>query len=68
MTDEVLELAKDVDEAAVERLEELADERFVLACARFDIASQAPQRGSYAFAVNVERAHFFDLETGAAIR
>jgi multiple sugar transport system ATP-binding protein len=68
MTDEVLELAKDVDEAAVERLEELAEEHSVLACARFDTASEAPQRGSYAFAVNVARAHFFDLETGEAIR
>ncbi len=68
LTDEVIELAKDVDESAVERLEELADERFVLACARFDTASDAPQRGTYTFAVKVERAHFFDLDTGAAIR
>jgi len=40
----------------------------VLACARFDIASEAPSRGAYEFAVNVERLQFFDLETGAAIR
>ncbi len=68
VTDEVMEIAKDVDEAAVERLEELADEHFVMVCARFDSSSDTPQRGPYAFAVNVERAHFFDLETGAAIR
>ena len=68
VTDEVMEIAKDVDEAAVERLEELADEHFVMVCARFDSSSDTPQRGPYAFAVNLERAHFFDLETGAAIR
>jgi multiple sugar transport system ATP-binding protein len=68
VTEDVLEIAKDVDEAAVERLEELAGERFVVACARFDIASQAPARGTYEFAVAVDRMHFFDLETGAAIR
>jgi multiple sugar transport system ATP-binding protein len=68
VTEDVLEIAKDVDEAAVERIEELAEEHAVLACARFDIASQAPSRGPYEFAVNVDRVHFFDLETGAAIR
>jgi multiple sugar transport system ATP-binding protein len=68
VTDDLVEIAQDVDEAAVERLEEFADERFVLACARFDIASDAPDKGSYEFAVNVDRLHFFDLETGQAIR
>jgi multiple sugar transport system ATP-binding protein len=68
VTEDVLEIAKDVDEAAVERLEELAEEQFVLACARFDIASEAPARGTYDFAVLVDKLHFFDLQTGAAIR
>ena len=68
VTEDVLEIAKDVDAAAVERLEELAEEHFVLACARFDIAGEAPARGTFDFAVNVDRVHFFDLETGAAIR
>jgi multiple sugar transport system ATP-binding protein len=68
VTEDVLEIAKDVDAAAVERLEELADEQSVLACARFDIASEAPARGTYDFAVVVDRLHFFDLQTGAAIR
>ena len=68
VTDEALEIARDVDEAAVERLEELVDERSVVTCARFDIASPAPDRGPYAFAVNVDRAHFFDLASGRAIR
>jgi hypothetical protein len=68
VTEDVLEIAKDVDAAAVERLEELAEEQAVLACARFDIASAAPARGPYDFAVVVDRLHFFDLQTGAAIR
>jgi multiple sugar transport system ATP-binding protein len=68
VTEDVLEIAQDVDQAAVERLEELAEEQFVLACARFDIASRPPSRGPYEFAVNIDRLHFFDLETGAAIR
>jgi multiple sugar transport system ATP-binding protein len=68
VTEDVLEIAKDVDAAAVERLEELAEEQSVLACARFDIASAAPARGPYDFAVVVDRLHFFDLQTGAAIR
>jgi multiple sugar transport system ATP-binding protein len=68
LTDDVLELAKDVDEAAVERLESLAEERFVLACARFDITSPEPPRGPFEFGVVTERMHFFDLETGGAIR
>jgi multiple sugar transport system ATP-binding protein len=68
VTDDVLEIAKDVDEAAVERLEEFADEQFVLACARFDIGATPPARGPYDFGVLVDHLHFFDLETGAAIR
>jgi multiple sugar transport system ATP-binding protein len=68
VTDDVLEIAKDVDEAAVERLEEFADEQFVLACARFDIGATPPPRGPYDFGVLVDHLHFFDLESGAAIR
>jgi multiple sugar transport system ATP-binding protein len=67
VTDDVLEIAKDVDEAAVERLESLADERFVLACARFDIGNPEPQRGPFEFAVVTDRMHFFDLESGGVI-
>jgi multiple sugar transport system ATP-binding protein len=68
VTEDVLEIAKDVDEAAVERLEELEEEQFVLACARFDVAAAAPDRGPYEFAVVADRLHFFDLQSGAAIR
>jgi multiple sugar transport system ATP-binding protein len=68
VTEDVLEIAQDVDEAAVERLEEFAEEQFVLACARFDASVKAPDRGRYDFGVLVERLHFFDIKTGAAIR
>jgi multiple sugar transport system ATP-binding protein len=68
VTDDVREIAADVDAAAVERLDALAEERFVLACARFDIASRAPERGPQEFAVVPDKLHFFDLETGDAIR
>ena len=36
-------------------------------CARFEISSDPP-RGSYDLAVAVDRIHFFDLESGRAIR
>jgi multiple sugar transport system ATP-binding protein len=68
MTEDVLEIAKDVDAAAVERLEELEEKQSVLACARFDSSQGAPDRGRYEFAVVADRLHFFDLDTGAAIR
>ena len=51
VTDDVLEIAKDVDAAAVERLEELEEEQFVLACARFDSSDPTPDRGAFEFAV-----------------
>src|SRR5262249_57767615 len=68
VTEDVVEIAKDVDEAAVERLEEFADEQFVLACARFDIGATPPARRPYDFGVLVDHLHFFDLDSGAAIR
>jgi multiple sugar transport system ATP-binding protein len=67
LTDAVLEIAADVDEAAVEQLHELEDEHHVMLCARFAISTDPP-RGSYELAVAVDRVHFFDLETGLAIR
>ena len=67
VTEDVLEIAADVDEAAVEQLHELEEEHHVLLCARFDISSDAA-RGRNELAVAVDRMHFFDLETGGAIR
>jgi multiple sugar transport system ATP-binding protein len=67
VSEDVLEIAADVDEAAVEQLHDLEEEHHVLLCARFDITSDAP-RGPHELAVAVDRMHFFDLETGRAIR
>ena len=67
LTDDVIEIAKDVDEAAVERLESLADDHFVLACSRFDIAAPEPSRGVFEFAIVADKIHFFDLGSGSAI-
>jgi multiple sugar transport system ATP-binding protein len=67
VTEDVREIARDVDAAAVEQLEELEEQQFVLACARFDASQTAPEPGDHHFAVRVDRLHFFDLETGAAI-
>ena len=68
VTEDLLEIARDVDAAAVERLEESAEDHFVLACSRFDIGSPEPPRGSYEFAIDAGRMHFFELDTGSAIR
>jgi multiple sugar transport system ATP-binding protein len=68
VTEDLLEIARDVDAAAVERLEESAEDHFVLACSRFDIGSSEPPRGSYEFAIDAGRMHFFELDTGSAIR
>jgi multiple sugar transport system ATP-binding protein len=67
VTEDVLEIAADVDEAAVEQLHELEEEHHVLLCARFGIASDAP-RGMHELAVAVDHLHFFDLDSGVAIR
>jgi multiple sugar transport system ATP-binding protein len=68
VTEDLIEIAQDVDAAAVERLEVSAEENFVLACARFDITLAEPTRGAFEFAVVADRLQFFDLETGSALR
>jgi multiple sugar transport system ATP-binding protein len=68
VTDAVLEVAGDVDEALVQDLkyeEELGE---TIAIAAFDSDSK-PQVGErQPIGVPVERVHFFDLDSGAAIR
>jgi multiple sugar transport system ATP-binding protein len=67
VTEDVLEIAADVDEAAVEQLHELEEEHNVLLCARFGIASDV-RHGPHEFAVAADHLHFFDLDSGDAIR
>jgi multiple sugar transport system ATP-binding protein len=66
VTEDVLEVARDVDASTVEHLHELEEEHHVDVCARFDISVPEP-KGTYEFAVAVDKLHFFDLETSAAI-
>ena len=51
----------------MEQLQELQDEQHVMLCARFAISSDPP-RGACDLAVAIDKVHFFDLETGLAIR
>ena len=67
ITDEVLEIAADADQTAVEELRHESQERRPVLLARLDAASRAAVGGEIALAVKPERIHFFDLETGAAI-
>jgi multiple sugar transport system ATP-binding protein len=67
ITDEVLEIAADADQAAVEELRHESQERRPVLLARLDAASRATDGGEVVLAVRPDRVHFFDLETGAAI-
>ena len=67
ITDEVLEIAADADQTAVEELRNESQERRPVLLARLDAASRADVGGQIALAVKPERIHFFDLGTGAAI-
>jgi multiple sugar transport system ATP-binding protein len=67
ITDEVLEIAADADQTAVEELRHESEERRPVLLARLDSASPAGVGDEITLAVKAERMHFFDLETGAAI-
>ena len=67
ITDEVLEIAADADQTAVEELRHESEERRPVLLARLDSASRAGVGDEIALAVKPERMHFFDLETGVAI-
>jgi multiple sugar transport system ATP-binding protein len=68
LTEDVLEVRRDIDAASVQDLEDEAKEHRVLAVARFDVDSRVKAGSAYELGVAVERIHFFDLETGQAIR
>jgi multiple sugar transport system ATP-binding protein len=67
VTQEVLEIAGDIDVAVVEELEAEAQARHTTFVARFDAASRAQSGDAVEAAFAPEKAHFFDLETGKAI-
>jgi multiple sugar transport system ATP-binding protein len=67
VTEEVREVAGDVDAAALERLESEAMERRTLLIARLETQRRPPVDEPIEVAVDTRRLHFFDLDTGLAI-
>jgi multiple sugar transport system ATP-binding protein len=67
VTEEVREVAGDVDAAALERLESEAMERRTVLIARLETQQRPPVDEPIEVAVDTRRLHFFDLETGLAI-
>ncbi len=68
LTDALLEIAKDIDAAAVQALEQEAEAHMVMVVARFDGRSTARVGEIVEVAVDPAHLHFFDLADGAAIR
>jgi len=68
VSDEVLEVAADIDSTLIGELEREAAERHVAAVARLDPASRVNVGESMDVVLLPLHLHFFDLETGAAIR
>jgi multiple sugar transport system ATP-binding protein len=69
LTDEVLEVARDIDVAVIDELESEADSGRTIFVGRFDSRSRVAIGERTEIAVDVARGlHFFDLDTGAAIR
>ena len=66
VTQEVLEVAADVDTAVAEDLRTEARERRAVVVGRFDAASTASV-GEVELAIAVEKLHFFDLDSELAI-
>jgi multiple sugar transport system ATP-binding protein len=68
VTEEVLEVASDVDAAVVEELESEAGEHRTSLVCRFDTGSHVRAGQMIEAAVQVEKLHYFDLDTGLALR
>jgi multiple sugar transport system ATP-binding protein len=67
LTDEVLEVAADVDEMAIAGLEQEAARRRVLVLGRFEASSRVEAGDRVELAIDPATLRFFDLETEAAI-
>jgi multiple sugar transport system ATP-binding protein len=68
VTEDVLELARDTDAAAVEALQQESESHRVSAIVRFDARAKAKMGMPADLAVDLEGLHFFDLENGDTIR
>jgi multiple sugar transport system ATP-binding protein len=67
LTEEVREVAVDVDAAALEQLESEALERRTVVIGRFETSERLRVNEELEVAVDPRKLHFFDLETGLAI-
>jgi multiple sugar transport system ATP-binding protein len=67
VTEEVREVAGDVDAAALERLESEAMGRRTLLIARLETQLRPPIDDAIEVGVDTRRLHFFDLDNGLAI-
>jgi multiple sugar transport system ATP-binding protein len=67
MTDEVKEIAADLDDAMLAELEHEAGDAKLPLVGRFDVASRARADASIEVVVDTTRVHYFDIDTGAAI-
>jgi multiple sugar transport system ATP-binding protein len=67
LTEEVREVAGDVDAAALEQLESEARERRTVLIARLETTDRPRSDDTLEVAVDAQRLHFFDLESGLAI-
>jgi multiple sugar transport system ATP-binding protein len=68
LTGEVLEVAGDIDAAVAEELETEAREGHVVFVGRLDARSRVHEGDEVDLAVDCAALHFFDLQTGLAIR
>ena len=68
LTDEIREVAGDVDAAALQRLETEAEGRRTLLVARLLTHERPAIDAPIELAIDARQLHFFDLETGLAIR
>jgi hypothetical protein len=64
----VIEVAEDVDPAALDAIEEESKRHRVVLTAVIDGGVRVDEDALVGFVVNPERTHFFDLDTGNAIR
>jgi multiple sugar transport system ATP-binding protein len=67
LTEEVREVAGDVDAAALQRLESEAEERRTVLIARLETQSRPAIDSPIEVGVDTRRLHFFDLDNGIAI-
>jgi multiple sugar transport system ATP-binding protein len=67
LTEEVREVAGDVDAAALEQLEREAQEQRTIVVARLETDTRPRTDESIEVVIDPRRLHFFDLESGSAI-